>query len=34
MVVLICGLEDLQKVHEFVGNWIDDGHGTIGAGEI
>ncbi len=34
MVVLICGLEDLQKVHEFVGNWIDGDLGSVGAGEM
>jgi len=34
MVILICALEDLQKVHDFVGGWIDDEHGTIGAGEM
>ncbi|MFQ6607237.1 MAG: GNAT family N-acetyltransferase [Fidelibacterota bacterium] len=34
MVILTCSLENLQKVHDFVGSWIDDEHGTIGAGEM
>jgi len=34
MLIMICSLEDLRKVHDFIGDWIDAGHTSIGAGEM
>ena len=34
MVVMIATLEDMRKAYKFVGDWLDDEHGTIRAGEM
>jgi hypothetical protein len=27
-------LEDLRRAQQFIGDWLDNGHGDVGAGEI
>ncbi len=34
MVVMIASLADLRKAQQFIGDWLDNGHGTVGAGEM
>lgn len=34
MVVMIATLEDMRRAYKFVGDWLDDERGTIGAGEM
>ncbi|MFQ6612654.1 MAG: GNAT family N-acetyltransferase [Fidelibacterota bacterium] len=34
MVILVCPLDMLRKAHAFVGDWVDSGNSSIGAGEI
>lgn len=34
MVIMVTSLKNLRKAQRFVGNWLDDEHSTIGAGEM
>jgi hypothetical protein len=27
-------LEDLRRAQQFIGDWLDNGHGAVGAGEM
>ena len=34
MVIMIASLEDLRRAQQFIGDWLDNGHGAVGAGEM
>ena len=34
MVVMAAPLGELRSAHNFIGNWLDDDHSSIGAGEM
>ena len=34
MVIMIASLEDLRVAQQFIGDWLDNGHGAVGAGEM
>lgn len=34
MIIMICSLEELRNAHAFIGDWIEVGHASIGAGEM
>jgi RimJ/RimL family protein N-acetyltransferase len=34
MVIMIGSLADLRKAQKFIGDWLDNGHGSVGAGEM
>ena len=34
MVIMIASLADLRKAQQFIGDWLDNGHGSVGAGEM
>ena len=34
MVVMRASLEDMRNAQRFIGDWLDDGHGVVGAGEM
>jgi RimJ/RimL family protein N-acetyltransferase len=34
MVIMIGSLADLRKAQQFIGDWLDNGHGSVGAGEM
>ena len=34
MVIMIASLEDLRRAQQFIGEWLDNGHGAVGAGEM
>ncbi len=34
MVVMQASLDEMRKAQQFIGDWLDNGHGTVGAGEM
>ncbi|MEE8335787.1 MAG: GNAT family N-acetyltransferase, partial [Candidatus Neomarinimicrobiota bacterium] len=34
MIIMVCSLEELRNAHAFIGDWIEAGHASIGAGEM
>ena len=34
MVIMIASLEELRRAQQFIGDWLDNGRGDVGAGEI
>ena len=34
MIIMVASLEDIRKAHHFIGDWLQDEHGSIGAGEM
>jgi len=34
MVVMAAPLEELRSAHNFIGDWLDNDHSSVGAGEM
>ncbi|MDP6578692.1 MAG: hypothetical protein QF416_05445 [Candidatus Marinimicrobia bacterium] len=34
MVVMQASLDEMRKAQQFIGDWLDNGHGAVGAGEM
>lgn len=34
MVIMVASLEDLRLAHSFIGDWLDNDHSSVGAGEM
>ncbi len=34
MVIMVASLEDLRSAHSFIGDWLDNDHSSVGAGEM
>lgn len=34
MVIMVASIEDLRTAHAFIGDWLDNDHSSVGAGEM